>query len=158
MKCDVHYWLTHCRSHVMRPLLSGGLESTYSLFPSLSKLLSLLELEEASQNTLTPPGLSQDTGLTFIEDWDSRLPHLDCDFQFVEPVLALRHSTLHCLLVAAGREVKGQSDVLTRKRVEGLFGAIRDNLLTQAQLAREAGRYQVGGGGNMWACLYNLEL
>ena len=131
------------RCHVIQPLCSGGLESTYSLYPSLSKLLSLLELEEASTSVLVSPQSSQDAGLGFLDDWAVRLPHLDCDYQFVEPVLAQRHSILHCLLQAAGREGKGRSDVWTRRRVEGLFGAIRDNLLTQAQLAREAGRYQV---------------
>ena len=131
------------RCHVIQPLCSGGLESTYSLYPSLSKLLSLLELEEASTSVLVSPQSSQDAGLGFLDDWAVRLPHLDCDYQFVEPVLAQRHSILHCLLQAAGREGKGRSDVWTRRRVEGLFGAIRDNMLTQAQLAREAGRYQV---------------
>ena len=128
---------------MIQPLCCGGLESTYSLYPSLSKLLSLLELEEASTSVLVSPQSSQDAGLGFLDDWAVRLPHLDCDYQFVEPVLAQRHSILHCLLQAAGREGKGRSDVWTRRRVEGLFGAIRDNLLTQAQLAREAGRYQV---------------
>ena len=35
------------RSNVIGSLCSSGLESAYSLYPSLSKLLCLLELEEA---------------------------------------------------------------------------------------------------------------
>lgn len=38
---------TFGRSKVIGSLCSSGLESTYSLYPSLSKLLCLLELEEA---------------------------------------------------------------------------------------------------------------
>lgn len=133
---------------MIRSLCSTGLESTYSLYPSLSKLLSLLELEEASQSTLSnhTPSSSQDMTLEFLKDWTERLPYLDSDFQFIEPVLALRHSVLHCLLQAASKEVKGhrEENVTARRKVEGLFGAVRDNLLTQARLAREAGKYQVG--------------
>jgi len=116
----------------MQPLCSGGLESTYSLYPSLAKLLSLLELDEASQ---------VEGGLDFIEDWTARLTHLDCDFQFIEPVLALRHSALHCLLERTVQHGTGTGG--TRIQAEQLFTVIRDNLLTQAQLAREASKYQV---------------
>ena len=42
MSCD-----TFGRSNVIGSLCSSGLESAYSLYPSLSKLLCLLELEEA---------------------------------------------------------------------------------------------------------------
>ncbi len=126
-----------CRSHVLQPLCGGSLESTYSLYPSLSKLLSLLELEEAS---VSPP----DSELGFLADWALRLPHLDCDYQFVEPVLALRHAVLNSLLRATGREGRERDlDVGTKRKLERLFEAIKDNLLIQAQLAREAGRYQV---------------
>ena len=130
---------------MIRSLCSTGLESTYSLYPSLSKLLSLLELEEASQSTLSDHTPSSSQDMDFLKDWTDRLPYLDSDFQFVEPVLALRHSTIHCLLRAAGQEVNshGDENVTVRRKVEGLFGAVRDNLLTQAKLAREAGRYQV---------------
>ncbi len=131
---------------MLQPLCSGSLESMYSLYPSLSKLLSLLELEEAS---LCPAG---DTQLGFLDHWSVRLPHLDCDYQFVEPVLSLRHSVLHTLLQVAGRQGRERDlDVGTRRRIEGLFAAIKDNLLTQARLAREAGRYQVAK--NVCACV-----
>lgn len=86
----------------------------------------------------------KDSELAFLTHWATRLPHLDTDYQFVEPVLALRHSVLHTLLRGGGKEGRGGAlDVRTRRRQEGLFTAIKDNLLTQAQLAREAGRYQV---------------
>lgn len=46
-------WIAEChvthfhRSKVISSLVSSGLESAYSLYPSLSKLLCLLEIEEA---------------------------------------------------------------------------------------------------------------
>ena len=46
-------WITEChvthfhRSKVISSLVSSGLESAYSLYPSLSQLLCLLEIEEA---------------------------------------------------------------------------------------------------------------
>ena len=43
----VHFWL-YFRFQVVQSLWSTGLESTYGLYPYLSKLLCLLEIEEAS--------------------------------------------------------------------------------------------------------------
>ena len=85
--------------------------------------------------------------LTYLSDWKNRLPYMDSDFQFVEPVLTLRSSILHSLLrrtaMECGREAS--PPVSLRRRVERLFAALTDTLLTQARLAREAGSYQVRG-------------
>ena len=108
------------------------------MYPSLGRLLSLLELEEA--------GNSAD--LRFLADWKQRMPYMDSDFQFVEPVLALRSSVLHGLLVRSSHEGSseqgGELPVEIRRKREGLFAALTETLLTQARMAREAGRYQVG--------------
>ncbi len=47
VSCDCH---VTCRSEVIRALCSSGLESAYGLYPSMSRLLSILELEEAGQD------------------------------------------------------------------------------------------------------------
>ena len=113
------------------------------MYPSLGRLLSLLELEEA--------GSSSD--LHFLVDWKQRLPYMDSDFQFVEPVLALRSSVLHGLLVRSsheGNSAEGEElPVEIRRKREGLFAALTETLLTQARMAREAGQYQVGLGSSI---------
>ena len=136
-----------------------GLESTYSLYPSLGRLLSLVEVEEAGSSlhqhlqlatpntTATPP--HDNHSLDFIKDWKERLPLLNSDFQFVEPVLATRCSLLYCLLQSAAAEVKGHCSAPPtelRRRVEHLFDALTDNLLTRVEFAREAGSFQVCEG------------
>ena len=151
------------RSCVIQSLSCTGLESTYGLYPSLSRLLSLLEVEEAgfslhqhlqmANPTATTTPLHQhddlDHSLDFIKDWKERLPLLNSDFQFVEPVLATRCSLLYCLLQSAAAEVKGHCAAPPtglRCRVEHLFDAMTESLLTRAEFAREAGCYQVCEG------------
>lgn len=85
----------------------------------------------------------------FLRNWKERLPYMDSDFQFVEPVLALRASVLHGLMCRSvaevGREAgrEAGSSLGARRKVEQLFGLLTETLFTQAKLAREAARYQV---------------
>ena len=127
----------------MSELCSAGLESTYSLYPFLSQLLCVLELEEAGAEVSLP---SQD--LPFLQDWKQRLPFLDSDFQFVEPILTLRCSVLHCLLSSATSTSEGAGGfphLSDRRTMESVFAALTDTLLTLSTLAQEASKYQVGG-------------
>ena len=130
----------------MVSLLCTGLESTYSLYPLLSQLLCLLEVEEAGALLTSSSPTDQISSL--VKDWKDRLPLLNSDFQFVEPVLASRCSLLFCLLQNAASEVKGQSapPVELRRKVDHLFEALSENLLTRVEFAREAGSYQVCEG------------
>ena len=83
---------------------------------------------------------------TFLSDWKKRLPCIkDSDFQFVEPVLALRSSILHSLLrrIAVECAQEASPPIHLRRKAERVFGGLTDALLTQARLAREAGQYQV---------------
>ena len=147
------------RSRVIQSLSCTGLESTYSLYPSLSRLLSLLEVEEAGSSlhqhlqlanpTTTHNHVNHDHSLDFIKDWKERLPLLNSDFQFVEPVLATRCSLLYCLLQSAAVEVKGQCSTPptgVQRRVEHLFDALTESLLMRAKFAREAGSFQACEG------------
>ena len=144
---------------MIQSLSCTGLESTYGLYPSLGRLLSLLEVEEAGSSlqqhlqqlagNVTTLHDDHSNSLDFIKDWKERLPLLNSDFQFVEPVLATRCSLLHCLLQSAAAEVKGHSSAPPtglRRRVEHLFDALTENLLTRAEFAREAGSFQVCEG------------
>ena len=130
----------------MSSLLSTGLESTYALYPLLSQLLCLLEVEEAGSILTSSCPTEQISSL--VKDWKDRLPLLNSDFQFVEPVLAARCSLLYCLLQNAAAEVKGQvtPPVELRRKVDHLFEALSDSLQTRVEFAREAGSYQVCEG------------
>ncbi len=81
----------------------------------------------------------------FLRNWKERLPYMDSDFQFIEPVLALRSSVLHGLMCRSVAEVGKEAGhhLDRRRKVEELFGLLTDTLLTQAHLAREASSYQV---------------
>ena len=138
-------WLL-CRSAVVQSLCCSGLESTYALYPALSQLLSLLEVEEAG--SLLTDRSQRDQVSSFFEEWKKRLPLLNSDFQFVEPVLATRCALLFCLLQNAVTEVKGEVSppVELCRRVDHLFKALTESLLTRVEVAREAGAYQVCEG------------
>ena len=131
---------------MIQSLCSAGLESTYDLYPSLSKSLCLLEIEEASaaHALTTEPGHTL-TDLAFLQEWQDRLMFLDSDFQFVEPVLAVRGSVLHQLLQVGVAEASEGGSVGTeeRRKVEGIFEALKKTLLTHSKRAREAAKYQV---------------
>ena len=144
---------------MIQSLCCTGLESTYGLYPSLGRLLSLLEVEEAGSSlhqhlqlanpTTTNHHDDHDNSLDFIKDWKERLLLLNSDFQFVEPVLATRCSLLYCLLQSAAAEIKGQCHAPPtelRRRVEHLFNALTESLLTRVEFAREAGSFQVCEG------------
>ena len=138
---------------MVQSLWSTGLESTYGLYPSLSKLLCLLEIEESSMARAPSPDHSHSLrDLSFLHDWDDRLSHLNSDLQFVEPVLAVRGSVLHHLLQVGLAELdgeggggRGESGVRAeeRKGVELVYKALSKTLLTHARWAREAANFQV---------------
>ena len=127
----------------MQSLVFSGLESTYSLYPSFSKLLCLLEVEEASKAR----GRAHDHthSLDFLQDWQRRLPHLNADFRFVEPVLALRASILRCLLLVVTTDVNSEGGISVegQKRMQGVVKALSETLFAQSRCAREAANFQV---------------
>lgn len=131
---------------MIQSLCSTGLESTNDLYPSLSKSLCLLEIEEASAaHTPTPDHSHSLSDLAFLQDWQDRLSFLNSDFQFVEPVLAVRGSVLHQLLQVGVAETSENSGVPVeqKRKVECVFEALKTTLLTHSRLAREAANYQV---------------
>ncbi len=128
---------------MVQSLVSTGIESTYSLYPFLSKLLCLLEIEEASSAHLPSPDHSQmlyDT--SFLSKWENRRLHINSDFQFVEPVLALRASVLHNLL-EVGRQDTEQHSKEKDDFIGELSRALVDVLFNISRAAREAETFQV---------------
>lgn len=133
---------------MIQSLCSTGLESTYDLYPSLSKFLCLLEIEEASTTYSSYHSSSHSHStedLSFLKDWQDRLSFLNSDFQFVEPVLAVRCSVLHQLLQVGVAETKagGNVPIEQTRRVERMFEALHSTLLCHSRQARESANYQV---------------
>ena len=127
----------------METLVSTGLESTYSLYPFLSKLLCLLEIEELSSDRVPASDHTQAfSNLNFFKKWEKRLLHINSDFQFVEPVLTLRASLLHCLL-HVGRQ---DTEPLSKEKwelINGITKALKEVLFTLSRRARQAMNFQV---------------
>ena len=73
---------------------------------------------------------------------------MDADFQHKEPVLALRCSSLHAILKQADQHLSQSPSPSLPSHAQmtksnALFSGLNQTLLTQAELAREAGRFQV---------------
>ena len=136
-----HTRYTHTRSSVFASWLQAG-ECTSLLYPVMSKLQSLLEVEETAQVLAGQRELQQ-----LLLPWKQRLPMMDADYSHVEPVLSLRCVLLQLLLSHSTENVAGNGSggAFLGGAVEELYSTIGATLLWQAELARKAGQYQVGG-------------
>lgn len=142
----------HTRSSVFAGWLEAG-ESTSLLYPVMSKLQSLLEVEEMAQVLA-----GQREVKALLLPWKQRLSTMYADYCHVEPVLSLRCVLLRLLLShstenGAGNGGGGASPMGV---IEELYSTIGATLLWQAELARKAGQYQVGGVSRFcslqWPC------
>ena len=100
-------------------MCSQGLENACSIYPGLSKLQALVELEEVGKslasnryrnhqkfqiNSQIPVPFSTLFSLYYslvtdlLGKWQDRLQYMDTDYQHKETVLALRCSSLHAAL------------------------------------------------------------
>lgn len=71
----------------------------------------------------------------FLSEWNDRFPLPDTDFEFLEPVLALRTSILQTLVkVRRGQSMDGLAPI---------YKGIVEHLEVQAKVAREAKNPQV---------------
>ena len=147
----MHMYFHTCilRMEVLGSLCAGGQEGCGRIYRSLSQLHCLCELEEAGGEGRNSPATSPHL-LPFLMSWQDRLKHLDADFSYIEPVLSLRASTLHSQILrergggggGGGRE-SSVMDMAGKRRVEQLFVALSDTLLTLAKTAQDVGSYQV---------------
>ena len=136
---DVYLFPLH-RSTVINQLCSTGLESAYSIYPTLSRLQAVQELEDAATSI---PGERH-----FLDRWKHReLTSVDVDFPFIELLLALRSSVLMNLMtrVACGaRQEEGQApSVDVRRELEGFFVAQVSMLVSEVHLARQTKNFHV---------------
>ena len=116
-------------------------ESTSLLYPVMSKLQSLLEVEEMAHVLA-----GQREVRALLLPWKQRLPTMDADYRHVEPVLSLRCVLLHLLLSHSTENGAGNGGGASPVgAIEELYSTIGATLMWQAELARKAGQYQVGG-------------
>lgn len=120
-----------------------------SLSPSPSPLSHYTYTSPSSVHLTNSSTTVPSSSLTFLTSWQDRLKHFDADFCYLEPVLSLRVSTLHSLILqerqsaASGRGEASSLNLAGRQRVEQLFGSLSETLLTLAKRAQDVGRYQV---------------
>ncbi|XP_072019634.1 serine-protein kinase ATM-like [Amphiura filiformis] len=120
--------LQQARQHTIENLCHVSMESAHSVYPLLSRLQGLADLE-----SFAPLILSNQTELSnVLRKWKKQLPIMENDFEFLEPTLALRTVLLQTLLEKSNSNQ--QTQVL-----QGLVG----HLQTQAEMARNAKHYQI---------------
>ena len=94
--------------------------------------------------------LSTDSLITdILGKWQDRLQYMDTDYQHKETVLALRCSSLHAALKQVTHHLSRSpspslpSTTQLSSNSTVLYDGLNHALLSQAELAREAERYQV---------------
>nr|ACG68443.1 ataxia telangiectasia mutated protein [Branchiostoma floridae] len=125
------------RLSVVGRLASTGLESARSVYPHLVRLRCLIELQDFK--TLVTDSTSCDDARQLVQKWEAQTPLLQNDFDFVEPVLALRST----LLQLAGGAGGGERGVGGGERGAVLRDALVTHLERLARCARKAARFQV---------------
>jgi len=91
------FTLDNAKLHVMDDIAHVSLESVRSVYPSLSRLQCIVELENFGS-------IMNSTDDSMIDIWKERFPLPDNDFEFLEPVLALRTSMLQTLVTLRKRK------------------------------------------------------
>ena len=93
--------------------------------------------------------LSTDSLITDLGKWQDRLQYMDTDYQHKETVLALRCSSLHAALKQVTHHLSRSpspslpSTTQLSSNSSVLYDGLNHALLSRAELAREAERYQV---------------
>ncbi|XP_078699305.1 serine-protein kinase ATM-like [Branchiostoma floridae x Branchiostoma belcheri] len=130
------------RLSVVGGLASTGLESARSIYPHLVRLRCLTELQDFK--TLVTDSTSCEDARQLVQKWEGQTPLLQNDFDFVEPVLALRSTLLQLGGGVGERGVGvGERGVGGGDRCAVLREALVTHLERLARCARKAARYQV---------------
>ncbi|KAK7810840.1 LOW QUALITY PROTEIN: hypothetical protein U0070_020005 [Myodes glareolus] len=111
--------LKHARLKEVEELCKGSLESVYSLYPTLSRLQALGELEnigELFSRSVTGRDLSE----VYLKWQKHSLLLKDSDFSFQEPLMALRTVILEILAQKEMENSQGgcSKDILTKHLIE----------------------------------------
>ncbi|XP_014671561.1 PREDICTED: serine-protein kinase ATM-like [Priapulus caudatus] len=114
------------REAVIGQLLHAGLETTRNIYPALSSLQCLNELEQA-----LPVICRAELVGDLLQRWQHSDVYSVADYDFVEPVLSLR-----CAVLSVLARRRGAANV-------DLQGALMTSLERLSRLAREAGLLQI---------------
>eukprot|EP00117_Sycon_ciliatum_P033907 scpid11421/ scgid25987/ Serine-protein kinase ATM; Ataxia telangiectasia mutated homolog len=148
--------LSEMRTSVVDQLCLACLESTHGVYPILSRLQSLVEVEEVTDV------LRGKLSLQLLSDrWQLRTSLMNEDFSTVEPVLALRSALLHVLSEhpnfnqsVTSSTIGAASGMLATRSLAPVGGnaglgptlvltVLSETLESTAQRAREAGQLQI---------------
>ncbi|XP_074626555.1 serine-protein kinase ATM-like isoform X2 [Acropora palmata] len=125
--------LDSAKLQVMQEVAHVSLESVQSVYPSLTRLQCLVELENFAQNID-----SAETNL--VDVWEERFPLPDNDFEFLEPLLALRTSMLQTRVKVMSKDSDRPEDVM---KLAGAYKDFAVHLEMQAKMARQSNNPQV---------------
>ena len=120
-------------------------ESSVAVYPILSKLQCLTELEEVAAVLSGEAPLSD-----IVLSWQQRLNVMDADYTHIDPVLSLRGVLLRLLLEVARKQENDRKKDIS----ETLHATLRSTLLQQADHARKAGQFQVGVASIFWVWVH----
>ncbi|XP_038077010.1 serine-protein kinase ATM-like [Patiria miniata] len=119
--------LQQARKDTLHQLCHVSIESAYSVYPMLSRLQGLVEMEDFGAMLL-----KNQQPNSVLQSWTSQLALMDNDFEFAEPTLALRTVLLQLLLE--------KSDANNRTQAyEGLVAHLKNH----TEIARKAESFQI---------------
>ncbi|XP_022082003.1 serine-protein kinase ATM-like isoform X2 [Acanthaster planci] len=119
--------LQQARLDTLHQLSHVSIESAYSVYPMLSRLQGLVELEDFGSMML-----SKQQPNSVLRSWNAQLALMDNDFEFAEPTLVLRTVLLQLLLEQCNTNNHAQA-------YEGLVA----HLKIQTEIARKAESFQI---------------
>ncbi|KAL1781773.1 serine-protein kinase ATM [Sigmodon hispidus] len=109
--------LRYARVKEVEELCKGSLESVYSLYPTLSRLQALGELENTGE-VFSRSAANRDCSEVYLK-WQKHSQLLkDSDFSFQEPLMALRTVILEILVQMENSQGGCTKDILTKHLVE----------------------------------------
>lgn len=125
--------LDNAKLQVMGDVAHVSLESVRSVYPSLTRLQCLVELESFGNSINSAEN-------SLVDVWNERFPLPDNDFEFLEPLLALRSSMLQTLVILRSKKNDSREDVINLARAYKDFAV---HLEMQAKMARRSNNPQV---------------
>ncbi|XP_066028150.1 serine-protein kinase ATM isoform X2 [Pocillopora verrucosa] len=125
--------LENTKVRLMDDIAHVSLESVRSVYPSLTRLQCIVELENFGN-------MMNSTEDNMVDIWNERFPLPDNDFEFLEPSLALRTTMLHTVVkLRYGK----RNDAGGLMRLGRSYKDLATHLEMQARLARRSHNPQV---------------
>ncbi|CAH3032263.1 unnamed protein product [Porites lobata] len=127
------YRVDNSKLQIMDEVAHVSLESVRSVYPALTRLQCVVELESFGFAI-------NGKDASMVEMWNERFPLPDNDFEFLEPLLALRTSMLQTLVKLRQDKVNSPEGILQLARA---YKDLATHLEMQAKVARRANNPQV---------------